>query len=118
MAKNRIFADGRKLALIATDPAIPVSGDPVLVGQMGGVALTDERADGTTSIDMDGVYDLSVKGIDGVPANVAIVAGDIVYYNAAATPKLNRNSAGVRFGYALEAVAAGATDTIRVKVGY
>lgn len=120
MAKNKIFPDARQLSLVCTAPAVPVSGDPVLVGQIPGVALTDERTDGTTSVDMQGVFDLSVQGVDAVPANVAVAVGDIVYYDAASPgAKLNRDATnGVRFGYALEAVASGATDTIRVKVGY
>lgn len=121
MARNIIFDEGDQLSLVATDPAAPVSGNPVIVGQIPGVALTDERADGTTTVKMNGVADLSVKGehYNGTAkANIAVAAGDILYYNAADTPKLNRDNRGVRFGYALEAVASGATDTIRVKVGY
>ena len=93
------------------------SGDPVLFGQLPGVALTSERADGTTTIKTNGTATLSVKGHDGT-ANAAIAAGDLVYYNSAATPKLNVNTAGVRFGYAMAAVSSGATATIEVKLGY
>lgn len=117
MAKNKVFDEGDQLSLVCTDPATPVSGDPVLVGQIPGVALTDERADGTTSVDTEGVYHLSVKGVDGT-GNKAIAAGDIVYYVAADTPKLSVKNTGVRYGYALDAVTGGATTTIRVKLGY
>lgn len=117
MAKNRVYEDGRRLSLAATDPATPASGDPVVVGQMPGVALTDERSDGTTSIDFGGVYSLAVRGVDGV-GNSAVAVGDILYYVAADTPKLSKKNTGVRFGYALGTVAAGATATIPVKVGY
>lgn len=121
MAKNQVFADGQYLSLAATDPATPASGDPVLVGQMPGVALADEgdggNAAGNTSIDFGGVYDLSVKGVDG-SGNSAVAAGDIIYYVTADTPKLSKKTSGVRFGYALEAITGGATATIRVKVGY
>lgn len=116
MAKNRIYEHGKQISVAV--PVGTVSGDPVVLGQMPAVALIDRDANGSASVDTGGVYDLPVKGVDGVPANVAIAAGDIIYYNAAATPKLNKNNAGVRFGYALKAVASGATDTIRVKVGY
>jgi hypothetical protein len=47
-----------------------------------------------------------------------VAVGDIIYYNAADVPKLNKKNTGVRFGYALEAVAAGATAIIAVKLGY
>lgn len=117
MAKNRIYENGRQLSLVATDPATPVAGDPLLVGQLGGVALTDERADGTTSVDTDGVYDLSVKAVDG-GGNSAVAVGDVLYYVTADTPKLSKKATGVRFGYALEAITSGATDTINVKLGY
>jgi len=117
VSKNEVFDDADDLSLVATDPATPASGDPVLVGQIPGVAQTNERADGTTSITMKGAHRLSVKGIDG-SGNVAVAAGDILYYTAADTPKLSKKATGVRFGYALAAVVSGATTTIRVKVGY
>lgn len=117
MAKNRIYAKGTNLDLVASDPATPVSGDPVVVGQIPGVALTDERSNGKTSVQMDGVFDLSVKGVDG-SGNSAVAVGDILYYVAADTPKLSKKATGVRFGYAMEAITSGATDTINVKVGY
>lgn len=116
MSKNIIFEDGTQIALAATDPATPASGDPVLVGQIPGVALTAEGADGLTSIQTEGVATLSVKGTSG--SNAAIAAGDILYYVTANTPKLSVTTSGVRFGYALEAVTSGATATIRVKIGY
>jgi hypothetical protein len=48
-----------------------------------------------------------------------VAIGDILYHEAAATPKVNKdNVAGIRFGYALQAVASGATTTIQVKIGY
>lgn len=117
MAKNRVHEHGTQLSLAATDPATPASGDPVVVGQLPGVALTAERADGTTSIQTDGVFSLSVKGVDGV-GNSAVAVGDLIYYVAADTPKLSKKATGVRFGYALEAVSSGGTSTIKVKIGY
>lgn len=118
MATNRAFAAGEALSLAATHPTTPASGDPVRVGQRPGVALTAERDDGTTSIQFDGVFRLSVKGVDG-SGNAAVAVGDIVYYTDADTPVLSKKTSGaVRFGYALEAVASGATTTIQVAVGY
>ena len=117
MAKNMVFADGTKLSLVASDPATPKSGDPVVIGQIPAVSVTKERTDGTTSVDTEGVWLLSVKGVDGV-GNSAVAAGDILYYVAADTPKLSKKATGVRYGYALQAITSGATATIRVKLGY
>jgi predicted RecA/RadA family phage recombinase len=117
MAKNQVFANGTKLSMVCTDPAIPKSGDPVLIGQIPAVATTDERADGTTSIDTQGVWNLSVKGVDG-SGNSAVAAGDIIYYVAADTPKLSKKATGVRYGYATAAITSGSTATIPVKLGY
>lgn len=121
MANNMVYTEGNQLSLVASDPATPASGDPVLVGQMPGVAMTDEGDGGNdatkTSIRFCGVFDLSVKGIDG-SGNSAVAVGDIIYYVTGDTPKLSKKDTGVRFGYALEAVVSGATTTIQVKLGY
>lgn len=117
MAKNRVQATGTHLSLVATDPASPVSGDPVRVGELPGVALTSMRSDSTTSIQTDGVFNLSVKGVDG-SGNSAVAVGDILYYVDADTPKLSKKTAGHRFGYAMATVGSGSTATIAVKVGY
>lgn len=117
MAKNMVMDKGTKLSLVCTDPAVPKSGDPVLIGQIPAVATTNERADGTTSVDTEGIWMLSVKGANG-GGNAAIAAGDLIYYVTADTPKLSAKPSGVRYGYALDPVASGATTTIRVKVGY
>ncbi len=118
MATNTVHMWTKSLSVAATQPATPESGDPVIYGQIPGVALIDETADGLTTIALDGVFLLSVKG--ETTSNAAIAAGAIVYYDSAATPhKLNAdNTNGVRFGYALDAVDSGATATIRVLVGY
>lgn len=119
MARNKIFDRGVQLSAVCTQPATPASGDPVLVGQMPGVALTDERADGTTSVDFEGVFDLAVEGKDAANANTAVAVGDILFYDSVNTVKLNKDQTnGVRFGYALEAITSGATSTIRVRLGY
>lgn len=118
MAKNIVFEPGDHLSLVATDPATPASGDPVLVGQLPGVANTAKRtSDNTTSIITEGVATLSVKAVDA-GGNSAVAAGDIIYYVTADTPKLSKKNTGVRFGYALEAITSGSTATIRVKLGY
>lgn len=118
MATNRVYKDGDLLSLVCTAPTTPASGDPVLCGQIPGVALAAEEADGKTPLALKGVFDLSAEAVDG-SGESAIAVGDIVYYDAAATVKINKDSSnGVRFGYAMEAVLAGATATIQVRVGY
>jgi predicted RecA/RadA family phage recombinase len=112
MSKNRVYAKGDDLSLPV--PAGTVSGNPVAVGQIPGVARTDRRANGEASVEMDGVFRLPVVGNNGAAA-AAIPVGGIVYLNGAT---LNANNAGVRFGYALEPVAAGETKQIQVKIGY
>lgn len=117
MATNIRYEQGDQLAVACTDPATPASGDPVLLGQLPGVALIDEGTDGLTTVKFNGVADLSVKGYNG-SANAAIAAGDKVYYKTGATPVLDVDSSGVYFGIALAAVASGATTTIPVRIGY
>jgi predicted RecA/RadA family phage recombinase len=118
MATNQVYEVGDQLSVVCTAPATPSSGDPVLLGQLAGVALTDEATDGTTSVAFKGVFDVSVQAVNNTTGS-AVAAGDVVYYDAAATPKINKdNVAGVRFGIALEAVTSGATATIQVRVGY
>ncbi|OLT24407.1 hypothetical protein BJF79_13780 [Actinomadura sp. CNU-125] len=117
MATNIVYNDGDRLAVVCTQPATPASGDPVLFGQLPGVALTSEHSDGTTSVQFEGVAELSVIAHNGT-AGAAVAAGDVVYYDSAATPVLNVNTSGVRYGIAMEAVTSGATSTIQVRIGY
>lgn len=118
MATNMINARGENLLVTATEPATPSSGDPVLLGQLPAVALVDEDSDGNTSVQTVGVFDLEAEAVDNV-GNNAIAAGDILYYDSAASIKINKDSTnGVRYGYALEAIGAGSSDTIKVKLGY
>ena len=114
MAKNMKHTPGNQLQVALADTD---SGAPVVVGQIPAVALTDTNTDGNVTIKTDGVFALSVKGVDG-SGNSAVAVGDILYHTAADTPVLNKKTSGVRFGYALEAVTSGATKTIKVKVGY
>jgi hypothetical protein len=119
MATNRVLANGRDLKVICTLPVTPAAGDPCIVGNIPGVALGIEDADGYAVIDTKGVYALSCKGVTTGAAGSAIEPGDIIYYTSGHTPVLDKYLlSGVRFGYALEHVDSGATKTINVKIGY
>lgn len=117
MATNEVHKFGDQLSAAATHPATPKSGDPVRVGDICGVALTDERTDGTTSIKFNGVFNVSVKGVNS-GGNSAVAVGDSIYYVDADTPVLSKKNTGVLFGYALGAVTGGATTTIPVKLAH
>lgn len=132
MAKNMRRARATQLSVVCSAPTTPVSGDPVLYGQRPGVALTDENtgsvadktgnAPGYTTVQFEGCFNLSVKGIDG-GGNSAVAAGDILYYTAGDTPPLSKKNTGVRFGYAGDGdtgnlVASAGTGTIPVTLGY
>lgn len=118
MATNMVYKWTETLPLTCTSPTTPASGDPVLCGQIPGVALEDEDGDGVTTVALDGVFNLAVKG-ENAGGNTAVAAGDLIYYEAGQTPPLNKDSTnGVRFGYALAAVSSGTTTTIAVRVGY
>lgn len=118
MATNRRKANGRKLSVVASNPTTPVSGDPIRVGQLGGIATTDERADGTVSADFGGVYDVNVDD----DAGTGIAPGDKLYYQDATTGSpathVNNNATTPEafFGYALETLAANATGVIEVLI--
>lgn len=114
MAKNMKHTPGNQLQVAL---ASVTSGDPVVVGQIPAVALIDTNADGNVTIKTDGVFALSVKGVDG-SGNKAVAIGDIIYHVDADTPKLSVKATGIRFGYALETVGSGLTKTIKVKIGY
>lgn len=118
MAKNRVRIDGRYISKAATSPAVPVSGDPVVVGQIPGVSIIDEATDGETTVDTAGVYNLSVKGENNAGGS-AVAVGDILFFEAGQVPPINKdNVVGIRFGYALGTVGSTLTATIPVKVGY
>lgn len=117
MARNQVFATTRHLQVACTDPATPVSGDPVLYGQRPGVCQVSEGADGLATVAFKGTHTLSVRAVDG-GGNSAVAEGDVLFYVVADTPKISKKNTGVRFGYAGAAITAGTTATIPVIVGY
>lgn len=117
MATNEVFSHGDRLQVACTHPATPVSGDPVRFGQRPGVCEVSEGSGGLASVKFSGVFTFPVKGVDG-SGNSAVAEGDVLYYVDADTPKLSKKATGVRFGYAMGAVASGETATISVIIGY
>jgi len=118
MATNIVFDPGNQLSVVCSDPTTPASGDPVRYGNLCGVALTAEadggNATGYTSVHFGPfVADLSVKAVDD-SGNSAVAVGDALFYVDADTPKLSKKQAGYFFGFALEAIGSGSTDTINV----
>lgn len=110
MATNRVFADARKLSYAV--PSGVSSGDPVMIGAMPGVALTDRDDEGFATVDHGGAYRLAVEATEG-----AIAVGDVLYFQSVGDP-LDNDDGGDHFGYALQAVASGLEASIPVKLGY
>jgi len=117
MATNKVFDKAQKLQVAVTHPSAPVSGNPCRYGERPGVVLVSPGADGLSTVQFNGEFTLSVKGVDG-SGNAAVAEGDILYYVDADTPVLSKKTAGHRFGYAAGTVGSGATATIAVIVGY
>jgi predicted RecA/RadA family phage recombinase len=120
MAKNikRYLSDWPSMSLVCSHPATPVSGDPVRVGEMTGIALTNEGDGGNgateTTVLLGGfVAEFSVKGIDG-SGNSAVGLGDKLYYTDADTPPISKKATGRFVGFANGTVGSSATATIEV----
>lgn len=129
MAVDRVYAEGnitsKNLRLVSQTASrtnnIALSGDPVRVGQVPGVACSDADSDGKAPMFLDGVFNVLVAGValdaSGEDANSAVKGGDAVYFDESKTPPLSkRASGGVLWGYAFgdhnsELVASGATTT-------
>lgn len=122
MAKNARYEDGDQFPVRPTIASgnRAQSGDPIAVGKLPGVALTDATDTvgngGECTGKFNGVYDFVVEGKDD-DGNAAIAYGDVVYIDT--DGKLNVDAVnGVRFGIALGAVASANTSTtIPVKIG-
>jgi predicted RecA/RadA family phage recombinase len=107
VAKNRRYERGRRLDL----PVIAgtVSGSPVIVGMVPGVAETDRDSAGNASVNSEGVFDVSVTGA------IASV-GLPVYITSSTYALVVAPGAGIQlFGHALQTKGAGA-GTIQVRI--
>jgi len=109
--------DGAQVFRKLTAPSTGgVVGDPGLVGDRPCVLLTDQDAAGYATVRFQGAYRFLVEGADG-SGDSAIAINGAVYYDTAATIKINEDSTnGVRFGTAVEAVASGAETVIIVDI--
>lgn len=121
MATNRRYATGQHISVVCSHPATPASGQPVRVGPLVGVAETNERSDGNTTVDFGpAVYSLSVKGVAD-SGNSAVAVGDQLYYVDAdvgtGTGFLSKKDTGRYAGVALEAVGSGSTAAANVLIG-
>lgn len=114
MATNTVYEKATNLPVVQ---AGRTAGDPMVVGQIPGVAETSSDASNNVTMQTEGAYNVSVKAIDG-GGNSPVAIGDILYYVDADTPKLSKKTSGVRWGYALATVTSGGTATILAKVGY
>lgn len=115
MAVDRKFAQTGTTATLPTGSGA-LAGAPYAVGNIPVVLLTDALAASpyNATCQLDGIFDLPVQAESG-----AIVIGDILYWDSDETTKLTNESGGnIRWGYALEAIANGVTDTINCQVGY
>ncbi|CAM3776963.1 DUF2190 family protein [Alkalicoccus chagannorensis] len=104
MAKNKVYIQAEKLYLAV--PEGTESGDPVVVGDLPAVAVTDADEDDKVSVDTTGAYKLAVTG--------AVEEGDALYFADGALSADDAEGASPHFGYALE---AGEDEDITVKVG-
>lgn len=100
----------------------PLSGDPVRIGSLPGVSVKNGDANGRTVVQLDGIWELLVGGIDQA-GNSAVLGGDVLYFAEGNTPPVSKRNTGTRFGYAfgdhgVQLVAAGGITTkILVQVG-
>jgi predicted RecA/RadA family phage recombinase len=110
MAKNRVYEDGEQLSV----PVIAgtVSGSPVIVGMLPGVALTTRDSNGNSTCQLgDGVFNVSVTGA------IASV-GLPVYITSATYALVVAPGAGIQlFGHAM-ATKAGGAGTIPVRIAH
>lgn len=116
MAKN--FVQTGDVLWLTVD-AGKLSGEPVAVGNIRGVCLTDANTSNQASVQRVGVFDLPVVPQDDDGAS-AVAFGDALYISKQGSPLADvidkKSKTGVYFGTALGAVAASplAASTIPV----
>lgn len=116
MATNITYKPGYERSVVVADPAAPVSGVPIRIGNMTGIALTDIAEGGNdathTSVDF-GPFSALFPVIDEVGGGIALYA-DLFYDNA--LDGLTNDPAGnYYYGFSLGTVGVGLTATIEVQ---
>lgn len=114
MATNEVFRDADHISLPVV--AGTLSGDPVVVGQLVGVAQTKRGEGGNlpthATVHLKGAHKLVVDGAVTVIGSPVYYVGDGTTRNAQLTTTGTSNTL---FGHALETKAAGAAEiTVRV----
>jgi len=106
MALNRVREECNQISLPV--PSGTVSGDPVAVGELNGVALTDRDAwtPGEATVQLDGSFAFTLTG--------AIAAGAAVTRDTV-NAKGDASGSGT-FGHAVKALGAGVTDEVEVRL--
>lgn len=108
MSKNRVYDDDTSNLYLPVIAGV-VSGGPVAVGMIVGVAETTRDAAGNATVQTQGVYNVSVTGA------IATV-GLPVYITSATGALVVAPGAGIQlFGHALQTKAGGA-GTIQVRL--
>ena len=119
--------EGRHITLIesslihpADDDGYVQKGDPVVSGNIVGVAFSTAESDNDQiAIDTEGIWALSVYGLDD-EGDSDVAVGDIIYASRtdATLSKISSHTTNVPFGIALmtNTLGAGAADVIAVKV--
>lgn len=109
MAQNVVREEANQVELPV--PAGTKSGDPVAVGQLNGLALTDRDAwtAGSATVKLNGSVRLSITGPGGGLAVGAAVSRDLV--NAVG----DAAGTGV-FGHLLEPIGAGVTAEVEIRI--
>jgi len=116
MAKNEVYKDADHLLLPVVSGV--VSGEPVVIGSLVGVAETDRDANGNATVALKGAYTLQA-------AAATYAVGDPIYGHAsgggAVTARVQlvdkTSTTGTLLGKSLEAKTLAATGSLIVRLG-
>ena len=125
MARNQVYKEADFLSLPVTTGKL--SGDPVRVGRLNGVLLTNEASvdkgsndyDQPASSNGDGYASVALKGAFRIPVatTTALNIGDPVYITPAGALTTTDNSgANALFGHALSAKGTTAGQPVIVRI--
>jgi len=110
--KNLVFEEGNELSL----PVIAgtLSGSPVIVGMLVGIAKTDRRADGTASCKVgEGVASFLVT------TTAAVTVGQPIYITASSYALSDAAGTGKElYGHSLTATTGTGAKTLNVRIAH